>query len=221
MEDVLSIYPDGFTPYEAIRENDAELTAGIKGKNLLGWDWDLSGTVAQDNVDVFTRHSVNPTYGSLSPTNFYDGADSFSSITNNLDLQRKVSLATLPVDVSLGAESRFEKFKITPGELASWSYAGQDPASVTQLVYPSQGPFSLAGTSPTRLPLSDAGAQSLPGFRPQDAVDAKRTEYAFYAGASAHLSPVWVLDLAGRYENDRRADLSQQRDIGTGAAHRE
>jgi iron complex outermembrane recepter protein len=201
LEDVLSIYPDGFTPYEAIDENDAELTTGIKGKNLGGWDWDLSGTVARDDVKVSTLHSVNPTYGSLSPTNFYDGANVFSSITDNLDLHRKVDIAAHPVDISLGAESRYEEFKITPGELASWSYAGQDPATVTQLVYPTVGPFSLAGANPTRLPLSDAGAQSLPGFRPQDAVDANRSEYAFYAGASTHLTQAWVVDLAGRYED--------------------
>ena len=201
LEDVLSIYPDGFTPYEAIKENDAELTAGIKGRKLAGWDWDLSGTVAKDDVNVYTRHSVNPTYGSLSPTSFYDGADTFSSITDNLDVHRKTDIASFPVDVSFGAESRYEKFKIAPGDLASWSYAGQDPATVTQLVYPSVGPFSLSGTSPTRLPLSDAGAQSLPGFRPQDAVDADRTEYAVYAGASTHVTKTWVVDLAGRYED--------------------
>jgi iron complex outermembrane receptor protein len=201
LEDVLSIYPNGFTPYEAIRENDAELTAGIKGKDLLGWNWDLSGTAARDTVNVYTLHSVNPTYGNLSPTNFYDGADIFSSFTDDLDLRRKITIAALPVDLSLGAESRYENFKITPGELASWTYAGQDPANVTQLIYPSQGPFSATGANPTLLPLSDAGAQALPGFRPQDAVNANRTEYAVYAGASAHLTPVWVVDLAGRYED--------------------
>jgi len=96
LEDVLSIYPNGFTPYEAIRENDVELTAGIKGKDLLGWNWDLSGTAARDTVNVYTLHSVNPTYGNLSPTNFYDGADIFSSFTDNLDLHRKVNIAALP-----------------------------------------------------------------------------------------------------------------------------
>jgi iron complex outermembrane receptor protein len=201
LEDVLSIYPDGFTPYEAIREDDLELTGGIKGKDLLGWDWDLSGSFAQDDVDVYTLHSVNPTYGSLSPTNFYDGANSFSSVTDNLDLRRSINTPVLPLDVSLGFESRYEEFKIKPGELASWSYAGQNPADVTQLVYPSTGPFSLTGSSPTRLPLSDAGSQALPGFRPQDSVDAHRSEFAFYAGASAHVNQAWIVDLAGRYED--------------------
>jgi iron complex outermembrane receptor protein len=201
LEDVLSLYPDGFTPYEAIQENDAELTAGIKGKDLLGWEWDLSGAVARDNVEVYTDHSVNPSYGSLSPTNFYDGANIFTSFTDNLDLRRKLALAAHSVEISLGVESRYEEFKITPGELASWSYDGQDPADVTQLVYPSVGPFSLAGTNPKALPLSDAGAQSLPGFRPQDAVNANRSEYAIYAGASTHLTQPWVVDLAGRYED--------------------
>ena len=201
LEDVLSIYPDGFTPYEGIRENDVDLTAGIKGKDLLGWSWDLSGTAAKDTVNVYTLHSVNPTYGSLSPTNFYDGADIYETIAENLDLHRRFNVATLPVDVSLGVESRFEEYKVTPGDLASWSYAGQNPVNGIQLVYPSLGVFSLAGSSPTPLPLSDAGAQSLPGFRPQDFVDANRTEYAFYAGASTHLTPNWVVDLAGRYED--------------------
>jgi iron complex outermembrane receptor protein len=201
LEDVLSIYPNGFTPYEAIQENDAELTAGFKGKSLFGWDWDLSSTVAQDNVKVDTLHSVNPTYGNLSPTNFYDGANFFESVGENLDLHRKVDLASFLVDLSAGAETRYEEFKINPGDLASWSYDGLNPANVTQLVYPQQGPFSLTGANPTPLPLSDAGAQALPGFRPQDAVDANRTESAAYLGASTHFTPDWVVDLAGRYEN--------------------
>jgi iron complex outermembrane receptor protein len=201
LEDVLSIYPNGFTPYEAIRENDAELTGGIKGKDLGGWNWDLSGTAARDEVDVYTLHSVNPSYGSLSPTNFYDGADVFTSYTGNLDVRRNIDVASLPVDVSAGAETRYEQFRINPGELASWSYAGQDPAAVTKLVYPTTGPFSLTGTSPTVIPISDSGCQALPGFRPQDRVNANRTEYAFYTGASAHILPIWVIDLAGRYED--------------------
>jgi iron complex outermembrane receptor protein len=211
LEDVLSIYPNGFTPYEAIQENDAELTAGFKGKSLLGWDWDLSSTVAQDNVKVNTLHSVSPTYGNLSPTNFYDGANFYESVSENLDLHRKVDLASFPVDLSAGAETRYEEFKINPGDLASWSYDGQNPAIVTQLVYPQVGPFSLTGANPTALPLSDAGAQALPGFRPQDAVDANRTEAAAYVGASTHFTPDWVVDLAGRYE-----DYSDAGDTVTG-----
>ena len=201
LEDVISVYPNGFTPYEAIKENDAELTGGIKGGKLLGTDWDLSGTLAQDHVGVYTLHSLNPTYGTLTPFNFYDGANIYTSFNDNLDLHRKIDFDSFPIDLSAGAETRHEQFQITPGDLAAWSYNGQDPATVTTLVYPQQGPYSLSGTNPTVLPLSDAGAQALPGFRPQDQVDVGRNEAAAYLGASVQLTPVWLLDLAGRYED--------------------
>ncbi|WP_206610145.1 hypothetical protein, partial [Maribellus luteus] len=41
---VRAIYPDGFAPVEQIRENDFALTGGLKGQDLLGWDWDFSSS---------------------------------------------------------------------------------------------------------------------------------------------------------------------------------
>ncbi len=185
-EVIRAIYPDGFTPYEALRENDFELTAGLKGKEALGWNWDLSATYGQDSVGVYTLNSDNPTYGLLTPVNFYDGTDYFAATTVNLDLRRTFNFGTLPLDTAFGGEFRHENFQIRPGEVASYA-----DGHVPVLDGPNAG-LVLVGVN---------GAQALPGFRPADATDATRNAKAAYGSASTRLTSAWLVDLAGRYEN--------------------
>jgi iron complex outermembrane receptor protein len=185
-EVIRAIYPDGFTPIEAIQENDFEVTSGLKGRDLAGWDWDFSGTFGRDDVDVYTRNSNNPTYGLLSPTDFYDGANIFAASTINFDLRRSFELGAIPLDVAFGGELRHENFQITPGETASWADGG-----IPVLDGPNKG-LILVGKG---------GAQALPGFRPGDATDVTRDSRSAYASASSRLTSNFLVDLAGRYEN--------------------
>src|ERR1700761_4464247 len=66
----------GFTPIEALREDDYGYTAGIRGE-LDSWHWDLSGTYGKDHDRIYTLNSANLSLFKdthTTPTNFYDGS---------------------------------------------------------------------------------------------------------------------------------------------------
>jgi len=185
-EVVRALYPDGFTPVEAIKEVDYETTGGLRGDDLAGWDWDLSSTYGRDIVDVYVFNSVNPTYGLASQKDFYVGQHDYSAWTTNLDIKRHFDWA-IPVDLSFGAEHRRETFKLSRGDVQSYTHGG---AKILD------GPN--AGKT---LGNSLGGSQALPGYRPEDEVDLSRKSNAVYAGAAFNLTPAWLVDVAGRYED--------------------
>jgi iron complex outermembrane recepter protein len=185
-EVVRAIYPDGFTPVEAIEETDYEATVGIRGSGLFGWDWDLSSGYGRDTVDIYVRNSLNPTYGLASQTDFYIGELDYDVWTSNFDVRRSFELG-VPVDLSLGVEHRREGYEMSPGDVQSYTHGG---ARVLD------GPRAGAA-----LGNSLGGSQALPGFRPTDAQDTSRDNTAIYAGASLHVTDAWVVDVAGRFED--------------------
>lgn len=187
-EVVRAIYPNGFTPVEAIKEEDYGITVGLRGDDLAGWNWDLSTTYGRDVIDISVYNSINPTYGTASQTSFYIGQLSYSDWTSNLDLRRSFDdLLPIKVDVSLGVEYRQEQQALTPGDRQSYTHGGQ-------LIL--DGPN--AGKA---LSASLGGSQALPGFRPDDETHARRNEYAVYGGLALNPSDNFLIDLAGRYEH--------------------
>lgn len=185
-EVIRAIYPDGFSPIEQIKEDDYELTTGIRGSDLAGWAWDVSGTYGRDLVNVYTLNSDNPTYGALSPTNFYDGANALWATTINVDLHRSITFGAIPVDLAFGGELRRENYQIRAGETSSWADGG-----VAVLDGPNKG-LVLVGKG---------GAQGLPGFRPADLTNVTRDAGSVYASASGRVTREFTVDVAGRYEN--------------------
>ena len=85
---VEAIYPNGFEPRLVVDQKDYSLTAGGRGSELLGWDWDASFTQGGNRARLGLTDSVNPTYGDLSPTSFYLGSFHAGESTANLDLTR-------------------------------------------------------------------------------------------------------------------------------------
>ena len=126
----LSVFPDGFTPYENTNEVDYQANIGLRGA-VAGWSWDLSTGFGKDNQNVYTRHTLNYslTYPD-SPTDFYDGAQIYSDWTSNLDISRAFDTGVLPqpLQVSFGVEGRHERDQVTAG--ASDSYYGQGASSL-------------------------------------------------------------------------------------------
>lgn len=128
---LLSVYPDGFTPWERTAEDDFEVLAGVKG-TIAGWDWDFSNVYGRDNVDVSVTNSAN--YSLAYPggqTDFYAGRHFFSQNTTNLDLRRGIETGVFaaPVELALGAEHVRQFFKLEQGEEASWT--GQGSQAIT------------------------------------------------------------------------------------------
>jgi iron complex outermembrane recepter protein len=122
----LSIYPNGFTPFENINEKDYQFDIGIRGA-LLGWKYDLSSGLGRDDQDVYTRHTLNYSLPyPKSPTNFYDGAQIYDDWTSNLDLSRSFDIGLLPkpLQTSWGVEARHEKNSVTAGEPLSYFGSG-------------------------------------------------------------------------------------------------
>jgi len=168
-----AIYPQAFVPRETLAETDAALTAGLRGRQWAGWDWDLSLTWGRDrqdegNIDTVNQGLLEAT-GS-SPTAVHIGSEATSQVTTNLDLRRSVALDWLPapVNVSFGLEHRFETYTEGAGEPASYLYGG---------------------------------TAALHGKSPSDASSSSRTVKAGYVDLSTRLTPQWLLGLAGRYED--------------------
>ena len=170
--------PLGFSPYEAIKEDDYSFTAGVKGE-IADWKWDVSSTYGDDKDLVSTLNSANaqlfPVLQALSATpiaaqrNFYDGSYEASEWTNNIDVSRNfdIGLAS-PVNVAFGGEARQDTFAIGAGE-----------------------PSSYYG----------AGAQSFTGYGPTDAGRHSRNSYAAYLDLAADVIDNLYIDIAGRYEH--------------------
>jgi iron complex outermembrane receptor protein len=177
----VTVYPlaQGFQPMEGVREEDFELTAGIKGK-AFDWNYDISATYGKDAASLSTLNSANVGLfaavqaQSATPLtnlqrNFYDGQLSNSQWVANIDLTHdfNVGLAK-PVTLALGGEYRNNNYSISSGEWASYAYGG---------------------------------GQSYPGFAPTDAGSYGRTSYAGYVDLAADPIEGLHTDLAGRYEH--------------------
>ncbi len=185
-EVVRAIYPDGFTPVEAIEEIDYSLLTGLRGHTQGFWAWDLSLYHGKDDLDIFVHNSVNATYGLASQTSFFIGNLQSEATIANLDLRESYEDFFVPLDVSLGVELRNEHYEMNAGDVQGYTHGG---ARVLD------GP--RAGTVLAR---SLGVSQALPAFRPDDEQSIDRFSGSIYGGATLHLAPNWVLDLAGRLE---------------------
>jgi iron complex outermembrane receptor protein len=209
---VTAIYPDGFVPRLILTQHDSSLTAGVKGRGLLGWNWDLSSTYGANVTYVNLMNSVNPTYGINSPTSFYVGGFDATEWTSNFDLNRSFanSLFAAPLNVGMGIEYRRDSFAIRAGDVYSWANGGQP-----QLTGPNAGKF-----------VTIAGAQGYPGYRPQDASSNARNNIGAYLDLESKLSKDWSIGVAARQErysdfgSDTSGKLSSRLEITPSVALR-
>ena len=167
-----AIYPNGFNPQEELKEDDYGLTAGIKGRLLEEWSWDLSSTYGKDDVEINTINSGNVSLfndtGST-PTNFHAGDFIASQWTTNLDVGREYDVGMAgPLNVALGIEHRRETYEVKPGDAAS---------------------------------RYKEGSQSFPGFALTDAGKHDRDNNAVYVDFALSPVDDLQVDVAGRYED--------------------
>ncbi|MBS0961247.1 TonB-dependent receptor plug domain-containing protein [Acetobacter thailandicus] len=168
-----SVYPNGFSPLLGMTENDYAASFGIRGHNLLGWDWDASSTYGGDRTNIGMSHSANINIYALTngtDTNFHLSDSASQQLTNNFDIKRsfKPSFWTFPVHVALGAEHRFETYSLGRGSYQSYA---------------------------------DGGSQAVVGVQPESAGTHSRVVYGVYGDVSTRLLPKWQIDIAGRFEH--------------------
>lgn len=177
---VPSIYPLGFLPLIEPDVEDQSLTGGMRG-DLSGLFWDASLQYGRNSFDFNLSNTLNASLGPSSPTEFYAGGFEFSHVLANVDFSRgfAVGLAS-PLNVAFGAEFRDESYQINPGEPDSYRDGGV--------------PNQFGGRAA-------AGAQVFPGFRPSDAIDASRSNYALYADLEGDVLQKLRVGIAGRFED--------------------
>jgi len=190
-------YKDGFLPQIAPTIVDWNLLAGFNIK-AGEWNIDVSNIIGRNSFRYDVKHSGNASLPASDnvQTEFYAGKLSFLQNTTNLDFSRRFDFASgNSLNVAFGGEYRREIFQIQDGELTSWTN-GERVVTVNPIP-----PYPGETVPTTFLPLAPAsGAQVFPGFKPADAVKAKRSVYAAYGDLELTLGKL-LLDGAGRYED--------------------
>jgi iron complex outermembrane receptor protein len=170
--------PLGFSPKEALDEEDYAASIGIKGATAGGVNWDLTTTYGKDNVDIYVLNSLNrslyidtstATTKGFSPTDFYAGSFIATQWTSTLDVSKEVDVGLFaPLTFAAGGEFRKESYEIKPGDEGS---------------------------------RYKEGSQSYPGFQFTDAGKHDRKNYAIYANVAGTPIERLQLDAAVRYEH--------------------
>ncbi len=180
-----AIYPDGFTPYYTLSENDFQLLYGFRG-DMSAWHWDLSSTYGRN----FNKHgsfdTINASLGPSSPTEFTTFTTAFKQWTTNFDVTREFDMGLAkPLTLALGVEHRWENFTSVP----------KDPLAYTNGFY--QYPAGYGGLVGQ---YAQAGAQGAITLYPDDAADLSRNSYAAYADLATNVIDPWFVNIAARFE---------------------
>jgi len=170
-----SVHPNGFRPITLGDNTDTSLSAGLRGTNFES-DWDLSLTLGSNDFDSGVKDSANPSLGAASPTSFNLGGFEFTQTTLNADVVREFELGGLssPMTFAYGAEVRFEDYKTSAGDPASYE-AGPADAAV--------------------------GAQAGPGLAAGTEANVDRTVLSAYVDVEAALSDRFTIGGAARFED--------------------
>ncbi|QDH25990.1 TonB-dependent receptor [Neokomagataea tanensis] len=203
-----SVYPNGFEPIDAGEENDYAATLGLKGRNLLGFDWNLSTTYGADHLNISTTNNINLGMlkstcvpASVDPTSSFASEDGcgyaktkfflkgFTSAQwdNKFDARRSFTLPfNVPLNLAWGAEHRLESYTLSPGEPSSYQVGGP---------------------------------QAIVGLTPKNAGSWDRDIWAGYLETDFKPLKNWDIDLAGRLEhytdfgNTQNGKISTRYDI--------
>jgi iron complex outermembrane receptor protein len=183
-ENVRAIFPDGFLPFVDTKSIDYSAGLGLRG-DLSGWDWDLSSVYGGNSIEYRPNNTLNATLGAASPTSFYAGKFTNWQSTTDLTFSRDFDAGlAAPIGLAVGAELRYDGYKISPGEPDSYAFG---PSRVLD------GPS--AGAIPT------IGSQGFAGIQPGDAVDVDRHAIGAFAELNTEVVKGWQVNLAGRYED--------------------
>ena len=199
------IYPQGFLPEFHPDVADYSAVGGFRSL-VSGWSLDVGGSFGKNRFDYNLDHTLNPSLGPCLDTPCAPGPDSLlgtpddPGIPNQTSffagrlirtemiaaatLAKKTTLGSTPVNVALGAAFRREDYKIEAGDTASWINGGH-----------------LAQDSASGGGLAPAGSSVFPGFAPSDASDHHRNNIGVYADLEGQLTPQFLANLAGRFEN--------------------
>ncbi|MEO8030251.1 MAG: TonB-dependent receptor [Gemmatimonadota bacterium] len=198
-----SIYPQGFLPEFHPTVQDYSGVAGIR-TSAAGWSLDFGGSYGRNTFDYDMHNTLNPSLGPCLDVACAPGADGIpgnaddpgipnqtSFFAGRLDRSEYLLGANAaksirvglpgPLSLAFGVAYRSERYKIGEGELASYVNGGHEAQD-------SSG-------------LAPAGSSGFGGFRPEDASNHSRNNFAGYVDLETNLAPQFLVNVAGRFEH--------------------
>lgn len=192
---VVSIYPDGFTPRITSIIIDNSVTAGFRTKTANDWNFDLSNSYGKNNFHYYIKGTLNASLEDLSPTDFDAGGHSLSQNTINMDVSKYFDEVMSGLNVAFGAEYRTENFIIFAGEEGSYGTFDEDGRIITDPSTQSQPIDPVTGDP------RPGGSQGFPGYGPANEVDRNRSNVSLYADTELEFTDSFLLAAAARFEN--------------------
>jgi iron complex outermembrane receptor protein len=181
---IRAVYPDGFLPKIAPKQQDLFTTLGYREQSD-SYSYDISNTIGYNKMDIYVEDSLNTSLGLNTPTDFNSGKLSFWQNTLNADATRLLAWpADNPLNLAYGAEYRHEEARIGAGEWASWV------DGLTPII---DGPNSGGDTV--------GGAQLYPGFSPANANQSSRNIVAIYTEANHQITQKLETSISLRNEH--------------------
>jgi len=176
------VLPGGFTPNFGGNITDTSLTIGTKGMFTDGFMkdvyYDLSGSVGLNESRYFIYDTVNASLGLDTPRDFSPGKYSQLEKNFNFDLSKGYDFGlAYDVNVAGGLEWHEETFTITAGDEESYV----------------AGPLTEQGFG--------IGSNGFPGFKPSQAGEFTRRNYAAYVDVEAPFTEDFLVGLALRFED--------------------
>ncbi|THD09574.1 TonB-dependent receptor plug domain-containing protein [Rhodanobacter lindaniclasticus] len=169
-------FPGGYSPLFGADISDHQLVGGVRGGGQSNLQWDLHYRTGSNEVDYQLKGSINPSLGSLSPTNFHPGKLTQREQGAGADFVR--SFDDSPLTLAFGANWRQETYIIHQGDAGSIE------------VGPTASVFGV-------------GSDAFQGFPANAAGRFTQNSEAAYVDAETNFTDQWSGAAAVRYE---RAD---------------
>ena len=185
-----------YDPEEDVYIQDLSAAFGFKGKFGGGWDWNISNNTGRNNFHYWGENTFNASTpyvaGQPIQTRFDDGGFNYLQNVTNADITKHFSSVAQGLQLSFGAEARYERYQIYAGEPNSYNNGG---ATIPSVVTGSKGQDSTIYSAKA------PGSEGYPGYQPGDAHIANRGSEAAYAEGALDVTKQWLVDAAWRVEN--------------------
>ncbi|MGH8222465.1 MAG: TonB-dependent receptor plug domain-containing protein [Woeseiaceae bacterium] len=179
INNVPSIFPDGYIPVLDATNVDISLAVGARGTLASDWNWDVSAVYGSNAFDHDISNSLNVSLGDASPTRFNIAEYQLSQLALRFDMSRPFDISGFanPVNLAWGLEYRTEAYETEAG----------DPESYVV------GPVIVEDAA--------SGTQAGSGLQPSETVDEDRDATSVYVDLESSLTDKFQLGLAGRFED--------------------
>jgi len=225
----LEKFAGGFTPRFEGEIEDIGIAGGFRGETDGGFSYDASVRYGSSEIDYRLFNTVNPSYGSDSPTDFKPGSLTNTELQVQLDLASEFDIGwESPLVFAYGVSYMDEEYDVGQStQLASYDagpHALQDPfgfcnADGTPTAEAGGGAWTssiggqaaVAGVAVAGLDCADSsdpaftvvgvGANGFPGYSPAFSEVFSRDSYAVYGDLSADINESFFLQAAVRFED--------------------